>query len=139
MDKDAKTLMEECRSRGVDIYKYGADLVEMAENELATNIWAVRFLYLHILRGGVCLRPPWSMVEHIGFGAEATNAGAEIWLKNPPLRTAPPLPAVWPAAVESPECSRLHQAICGGQPIKTNTLSRMIRRFARRMSGGGTG
>ena len=96
MDVDARTLMEQCRDKGIDIYKYGADLVTMAEAELAQNIWAVRMLYLHILRGGVCLRPPWSMVEHIGFDASATNARNELWLRNPQLKACPALPAKWP-------------------------------------------
>lgn len=67
MEVDAKTLMQQCKSQGIDIYKYGADLVDMANAELRQNIWAVRLLYLHILKKGLCLRPPWTMVEHIGW------------------------------------------------------------------------
>jgi hypothetical protein len=83
---------------------YGADLPIMAEREERQNIWAVRWLYHHLQRGGLCVRPPWTMVEHIGFDPLATNAaGATAWA-NPPLCAAPPIPAVWPEPREHPGC-----------------------------------
>lgn len=110
MQEDALTLMARARARGIDINRYGDDLPRMARAELARNIWAVRFLYLHILHGGLCLRPPYSMVEHIGFDAQATNASDGMEWSNPPLRPCPPLPAQWPEPVENPECPRRWQA-----------------------------
>lgn len=90
-------------SRGVPSDAYGADLPVMAAAELRQNIWAVRWLYHHLQHGGLCLRPPWSMVEHIGFDHSATNAaGATAWA-NPPLRAAPPVPSAWPRPGEHPE------------------------------------
>ncbi len=130
MDVDAKTLMGQCRDRGIDIYKYGADLVDMAESELERNIWAVRLLYLHILRGKLCLRPPWSMVENIGLDAEATNTRTESWLKNPPLKPCPPIPGLWPEPVEHPACRKLHQRVCGTRPTLPARLYRSARRMA---------
>jgi hypothetical protein len=130
METDAKTLMEQCRDQGIDIYRYGADLVNMAKAELRQNIWAVRLLYLHILKKGLCLRPPWSMVEHIGFDANATNASNELWLKNPPLKPCPPIPAQWPVPVENAECARLHQKMCGARPTVPGRLYRFARRLA---------
>lgn len=135
MGTDAKTLMEECAAKGIDIYRYGADLVEMAEKELARNIWAVRFLYLHILRNKLCLRPPWSMVEHIGFDAEATNASDEMWLKNPDLRPCPPVPEVWPEPVENPECAGLHRSPVSSTQVRENRLSGVVKRVAGRFFG----
>lgn len=89
---------------------YGADLPLMAEREQAQNIWAVRWLYHHLQHGGLCVRPPWSMVEHIGFDPLATNAaGATAWA-NPPLRPAPPVPAAWPEPREHPACRGLWRA-----------------------------
>ena len=130
MDTDAKTLMEQCKDQSIDIYQYGADLVDMAKAELSQNIWAVRFLYLHILKKRLCLRPPWSMVEHIGFDSNATNASDESWLKNPPLKFAPPIPALWPEPVEHPACSRLHQKVCGTRPTVAGRLYRFAYRLA---------
>lgn len=130
MQDDAKTLMQKCRTEGIDIYRYGADLPMMAEIELEKNIWAVRFLYWHLLNSGLCIRPPWSMVEHIGFTADATNAKAELWLKNPPLQPSPPIPVQWPEVIEHPACSSLHQKVCGSRP----TILRRVHRFARRMT-----
>jgi putative methyltransferase (TIGR04325 family) len=116
MDVDARSLLRRCERSGVDPYHYGADLPEMAAQERRRNVWAVRFLCLHMLRRGLCLRPPYSLVEHIGWGSGATNAGEAVGWMNPPLKPCPPLPAVWPEPVEHPECPGLWQAACGGRP-----------------------
>jgi len=117
IDHDALSLMKMCEEKGIDVYQYGADLTNMAKAELKQNIWAVRFLYWHIFNHGLCLRPPWSMVEHFGFDNEGTNAQSESWLKNPPLKSCPPLPNQWPEPVENPECSALHQSVWGKRPV----------------------
>lgn len=130
MEIGAKTLMEQCKDQGIDIYKYGADLVNMAKAELRRNIWAVRLLYLHILKRGLCLRPPWSMVEHIGFDPTATNPTNDSWIKNPPPKPCPPIPAQWPEPVEHPECGRLHQKVCGARPTVAGRLYCFSRRLA---------
>ena len=130
MEIDAKTLMEQCENQGIDIYRYGADLVSMANAELSQNIWAVRLLYLHILKKRLCLRPPWSIVEHIGFDVNATNASNELWIKNPPLKSSPPIPTQWPEPLENPECDRLHQKMCGVRPTVFGRLYRFARRVA---------
>ncbi len=96
--------------RGVRAADYGADLPAQARVEETRNIWAVRWLYHHFEHGGLCVRPPWSMVEHIGFDAGATNAGAATDWANPPLRAAPPIPAAWPEAREHPACRDLWAA-----------------------------
>ncbi|MDP3069243.1 MAG: hypothetical protein Q8N18_03095 [Opitutaceae bacterium] len=89
---------------------YGADLPIMAEREERQNIWAVRWLYHHLQHGGLCVRPPWSMVEHFGFDPLATNAaGATAWA-NPPLRAAAPIPAAWPESREHPACRERWEA-----------------------------
>ena len=130
MQEDAKTLMKRCEAEGFDVYRYGADLPSMAKAELRMNIWAVRFLYLHILNRGLCLRPPWSIVEHIGFDADATNTKAESWVKTPPLKPSPPIPTQWPEPVEHPACGRLHQEVCGTRPAVAGRLYRFARRVA---------
>jgi hypothetical protein len=131
MQEDAKELMRRCKIEGIDIYRYGADLPAMAKVELQKNIWAVRFLYWHILNRGLCLRPPWSMVEHIGFDTQAaTNAGPDSWTKNPPLKSCPSIPAQWPEPVEHPESSQLHQKACGARPTVPGRLYHFTRRIA---------
>jgi len=130
MNQDAQTLMRLCDRQGVDIYRYGADLPEMAEVELRRNIWAVRFLYWHLLNRGLCLRPPWSMVEHIGFDDEATNAvSAGLWVKTP-LRRCPPLPKLWPEPIEQSACPTLWQRAYGTRPTWQTRLYRFGRRTA---------
>jgi hypothetical protein len=136
MEEDAQTLMRRCAAAGIDPYRYGADLPEMAKTELSRNIWAVRWLYLHILRGGLCLRPPWSMVEHVGFDHLATNARYSEGWQNPPLRRCPPLPRRWPEPVEHPQCVQLWQAACGTSPGLLKSVARgslqLLRALARR-------
>jgi len=131
MHKNANELIQQCEKKGIDIYSYGADLPEMANVELKSNIWAVRFHYWHILNRGLCLRPPWSMVEHIGFDAQGTNAkNAGPWA-NPPLKPCPPIPAQWPDPVEHPECTHLWQQASGTRP----SVPLRFYRFARHMVG----
>ncbi len=132
METDAKTLVEKCKAQGIDVYRYGADLVGYANSELQRNIWAVRFLYWHILNHGLCLRPPWSMVEHVGFDADATNASNESWLSNTPLKQCPPLPERWPDSVENPECPGLWQQACGMRPTLLKLVYRLVQRIASR-------
>ncbi len=135
MDRDALTLMQECRRRGIDVYRYGADLPEMAEMERGRNLWAARWSYLHLLRGGLCLRPPHTLVEHAGFDPLATNAAGGSRWANPPMRACPPLPETWPVPVEHPQCARLWQAVCGHRPgVSTRLLGRGMRWLRRSLS-----
>ncbi len=113
MEEDAQALIRRCAARGIDPCAYGADLVDMARCEHERNIWAVRFLYWHILNGGLCLRPPRSLVQHIGSGLDATNAVDSSDWTNEPLHACPPSPACWPPAVEHPDCRRLAAAAYG--------------------------
>ncbi len=93
--------------RGMAVDAYGADLPVMAAAEAGQNTWAVRWLYHHLQHGGLCLRPPWSLVEHIGFDAAATHAAAAKAWFNPPLRPVPPIPADWPEPLEHARCRAL--------------------------------
>ncbi|MBL8799139.1 MAG: hypothetical protein JNM56_34960 [Planctomycetia bacterium] len=131
MERDALSLMRACVARGDDPARYGADLPAMAEVEASRNIWAVRWIFHHQLQRGLCVRPPWSLVDHLGFDEQATNArGADVWA-NPPLRACPPLPKEWPAPVEHPNCARLWQAAC--VPTVTPAVSRSWWRRIQRM------
>jgi hypothetical protein len=124
MDQDAMSLLRACGRKNVDIYRYGADLPEMARAERQKNLWAARFSYLHILNGGLCLRPPYSMVGQIGFDAEATNTkGASKWSLGE-LEALPPIPQTWPEVVENPECPGLWQRECGARPSARSGLAR---------------
>jgi hypothetical protein len=132
MDQDAKALMQSCQEQGIDVYRYGADLPAMAEIEITKNIWAVRWLYLHILHRGLCLRPPHSMVEHIGFDTLATNASTDGGWANPPLGICPSMPTRWPEPQEHRACRRLWRRACGGRPRLTfGSLSRRSAHFVR--------
>ena len=120
--------MAAAAKRGVRPDAFGADLPVMAREEARKNIWAVRWLYHHLARGGLCLRPPWSMVEHIGFDAAATHAGAALGWANPPLRPAPPRPDVWPPVARHPDCQALWTAAAGSPGIRA-TAKRLLRRI----------
>src|ERR1700690_4362230 len=45
MEQDAMSLVNSCIENKIDVYRYGADLLEMAKAEKERNIWAVRFSY----------------------------------------------------------------------------------------------
>ena len=131
-DYDAVSLMKMCEQRGIDLYRYGADLPDMAKGELKRNIWAVRFLYWHIYNHGLCLRPPWSMVEHIGWDPQGTNANtAGKWI-NPRLKSCPPPPKKWSVPVEQPECPDLWRKVCGARPVWYERIYHFIRGMALR-------
>lgn len=118
MEEDALAMLRECRSLGIHPATYGADLPRMARQEEKKNIWAVRFLFHHMRRRGLCLRPPWSLVRHIGFDGDATNASDPLgWEDDPPPYT-PAVPEQWPAPVENGECSLLWRRVMGGRPFR---------------------
>lgn len=108
-DEDARAKLRAAGRRGVAATAYGHDLPRQAAAEHRRNIWAVRWLAHHLAHDGLCLRPPWSMVEHIGFGKLASNAGDAVDWANPPLRPAPPIPAHFPEPVEHSRCRALWQ------------------------------
>jgi hypothetical protein len=137
MDLPALSLVEQCRKAGIDVNKYGYDLLGQAKGEIITNIWAVRFLYLHILKRGLCLRPPWSMVEHVGIGQGASNVLAESqaqW-QNPPLRSCPPIPTNWPDPIEHIECSVLWQKANPKKSLVDRFLSKVNREAKKFLDG----
>ena len=125
--------------RGVRRAAYGADLPKMARTAQSKNLWAVRWLYHHFQHDGLCLRPPWSMVEHRGFDAMATNAPASGGWENPRLCPAPAPADEWP---EPREASRLPSPVARGQsrwlgsPLAADTcqtfgcMKSLLRRFA---------
>jgi hypothetical protein len=113
MDRDALGHLEDAVARGIDPARYGDDLVEMARAEKTRNIWAVRWSYLHIAKGGLCLRPPHSLVTHAGLDPHATNAGHDGRWLNSRLGPLPEYPIRWPEPVEHPDCPRLWQLACG--------------------------
>jgi len=128
MEQDAMSLVHACIENKIDIYRYGADLLEMAKTEKEKNIWAVRFSYLHILQGGLCLRPPHSMVDHAGFDEYGTNAiGHSKWALDT-LNGTPTIPQNWPTVLENTACPILWQRECGTRPAaKGNTISHLAR------------
>jgi hypothetical protein len=109
MAEPAEIMMGACKQWGIDVGRYGADLPAMAVAELTDNIWAVRWAYHHILNEGLCLRPPWSMVEHTGDDEAATHRSSSLEWSNQPLGECPPLPMRWPEPRAHPDCARLWQ------------------------------
>lgn len=112
INQDAESLMHQCERSGIDITRYGLDVPEMAKVELTKNIWWVRFMFLHMVHHGLCLRPPWSMVEHIGYDHGTNVKDKDIWASGP-LKPCPPIPEQWPDPVEDTECPLLWQRCYG--------------------------
>lgn len=109
-DEDALAKLRAAEARGIAADAYGADLPRMAAEEAHKNLWAVRWTYHHLAQGGLCLHPPWSMVDHAGFDAEATHASRAFGWDQPSLRAAPSIPEIWPAPAEHPACRDLRGA-----------------------------
>lgn len=125
MHHDALSLLAAARRHGIDPSSYGDDVLAMADVERKRNIWAVRWLALHILNGGLCLRPPRSLVDHIGLDHRASNAGGDDSWALGDLAPALEIPS-WPLPIENPECVHLWQT--AGAPRQRSTLW-----FARRL------
>ena len=136
MDRTARALLVECRDRGIDPYRYGADLPLFAEIESDRNLWAVRFILAQMLEGALTLCPPWSMVENIGFGEGATNASFDPGWSHGRLEPCPPIPTEWPEPVEHPEVRERCRRAYGEKPgVLERTWGRTRRsmgRWARR-------
>jgi hypothetical protein len=125
-DTSAMALMKICK----DPYRYGADLVEMAHIEKKRNLWAVRWLFWHMAQQGLCVRPPHSLVEHIGSDSRASNTVTMGKWQNPPLQACPPIPQHW-ADVEHADCVKLWQKENGTKP----TIFQNVYRGTRRLVG----
>jgi hypothetical protein len=109
MDRPALEIMEDCRRTGLDVERYGYDMPIMAREAAERNLWAIGWWYHHIRHGGLCLRPPRSLVEHTGWDPRGTTTVPKMrenWL-NPPLGPAPMPPSHWPAPREHSECPAL--------------------------------
>jgi len=135
MDRDAASLVRDCRRRKIDVYEYGADLVDMAAQEARRNLWAVRFIYLHILNRGLCLRPPKSYVDHLGVDQRATNASGSVGWTNSSLANDFVLER-WPEVRLNRQCAPLWRVALGGRPGPSAVVFRAygrVKRFARRV------
>lgn len=132
MEKDALAHMQDAIAKGIDPRRYGDDLVEMARREREKNIWAVRWSFLHIAAGGLCLRPPRSLVDHIGLDEHASNAGDQFFWATPDIGPAPSPPVAWPAAIEHPDCPRLWQKSCGRAGMMRGALANLLGRLTGR-------
>ena len=133
MTTTALDLMKQCREKRIDEYRYGADLPAMAEVELAQNIWAIRWLYKHILNQGLCLRPPWSLVNHIGFDIDGTNVKDANWMGQSLESPAPAIPEHWPDVFENPACPVIWKEKCGYKPSSISKLYKYFRSLASKL------
>lgn len=116
MQRPAAHIMDDCATAGIDIERYGSDMPKMAAEARARNLWAVGWWYHHLLHAGLCLRPPYSIGEHIGWDKRATTTTPQAlaW-RNPPLRPCPPIPSDWPEPREHPDCRALWRAAVEGR------------------------
>jgi len=130
-EQTASEKMQTLIARGIAPDTVGGDLVSMAAVEEARNIWAVRWLYHHLQYGRLCLRPPHSMVEHIGFDSSASNAGESGGLANPPLAAAPAIPRIWPEPHEHPWARRLWRVAAPAWPSWTQRVRTRMREVTR--------
>ena len=129
-EETALEKMHAAERRGVARDAYGNDLPAMAAAEARRNIWAVRWLYHHLQHGGLCCRPPWNCVEHIGVGREASNANELTASETADARPAP-APRDWPEPRENPECRSRWLAFARRDPWSRRLLRRVRRLLSR--------
>ena len=107
IEETAMEKMNAFIAKGGNPRGHGGDLPYMAKCEMQSNIWAVRHAFHHMMHNGLCMKPPWSMVNHIGWTGEATNARKVTWEDNGELAECPPIPDQWPVPVEHPSCASM--------------------------------
>lgn len=108
MEMPAIEIMSQCAAAKIPIDRYGSDMPKMADEASRRNLWAVGWWYLHMLRGSLCLRPPWSLVETVGWDGRGVTIlpSMQEW-RNPELQAIPPVPIHWPEPVEHSACASL--------------------------------
>lgn len=135
LDETAVDKIARCESLGRDVRRYGLDLPAMAQMEQSRRLWAVRFLYHHLLHAGLCMRPPRSLVNHADQEGTGTNFGGGNRWTNATL-WKPTLPLSWPEPVEHPATAALWRRMIdsppGPQPV---TLINRLRGIKHRLLG----
>ena len=116
MEDSALAIMEECLKAGIDVEKYGTDIPKMAAEAERRNLWAVGWWCHHLRRKGLCLRPPWSLVDQICWeeNRSTTSTPTMMGWANPPLPPCPPVPHHWPEVAENPLCASLWRKAIDG-------------------------
>lgn len=112
MEKTALEIFNECRKAGLDLEKYGTDMPKMAIEAEQKNLWAVGWWYLHLLKNGLCLRPPHSLIETTGWDGRGSTVkpSMKFW-RNPPLKRCPPIPIDYPQPFEHNDCANLWKTV----------------------------
>jgi len=134
MHVPAMKLLRACRFRLRDIYRYGADIPGAAFQERVRNVWAVRFVLLHMLRRGLCLYPPHSLSMHIGFDQGSTNFRNVRVLEHQELQVAPAIPKQWPVACEHPDSPGRWQGVWGQPPGVKARLIEAVQNIRKRIA-----
>lgn len=116
MDEPALSIMHDCQHMGIDIEKYGTDMPKMAAEAEMKNLWAIGWWYHHMRHDGLCLRPPWSMVDTICWEEERSTTALPSMMgwANPPLQPSPPIPEIWSEPAEHPLCAPLWRKAIDG-------------------------
>jgi hypothetical protein len=129
MDTPAPVLLRQCRWRWVNVERYGTDIPYMAEHESELNIWAARFALLHMLRRGLCLHPPQSLVENIGMDGRGANVVGDFWAQDSHLSMQSNA-WEWPIARETKASVELWQLACGMRYSRVRTaLDKIVKLF----------
>lgn len=115
MEQPLGDKLQAMHAQGISLKSYGADLSIMADECAMKNTWAVRWLCHHLQHGGLCVRPPWSLVEHIGIDQTATNAAGALQWSNPALRLPPALSTQIAEPKEHPACQQLWREATTGR------------------------
>lgn len=94
-------LRDQCASRGIDIAKYGDDVVHAFEGNPSTASWDFRFNLFMMLRDGLTLMPARTMTAHIGYDPRASHPQDGVGWEDHPEPPPPPSMVAWPEVREN--------------------------------------
>jgi hypothetical protein len=119
-----------CAAGGIDVTRYGDDLLASVAHEEAYGMWDLRFNLHMLAERGLFLWPARSMVAHTGYEPRATNSpNAAGWEDSP--SSAPPVGSIaWPEVREHPGSAELWRRAVNAPP-PPSLLARIRRRLGR--------
>ncbi|MFI5310986.1 MAG: hypothetical protein ACHQQ3_07115 [Gemmatimonadales bacterium] len=129
-DHTAAEFCDLCRVRGIDVTRYGDDLLASAADEQRYGMWDMRFNLHMLAQRGLFLWPARSMVAHTGYGPLATNSPNAAGWEDSPVPASPMEQVVWPDVREHPLSAELWRRAVNAPP-RPSLFERARRRLAR--------
>lgn len=129
-EQPAAAFAARCAASGIDVTRYGDDLLDSVEHEEAYGMWDLRFNLHMLAERGLFLWPARSMVAHTGYEPRATNSPNAAGWEDHPVRAPATASIRWPEVREHPGSAALWRLAVNAPP-PPSLAARIRRRFAR--------